>query len=172
MDVCPALVADGQAAVLGQPCQRALHDPAPRDVIPLVSMQFLRPFPPSAPWGANQRNRRQQWLKEHGVMAVGTAQEGGEGDALSVDHNMALRARFAFIRRIRSGFTAPFFAGTLAESSEARDQSIWSASPFHTSVLASSRPKDCFRYEERRRKRLRSERRGTHRNEAGGSQCA
>jgi hypothetical protein len=39
-------------------------------------------------------------------------------------------------------------------------------------VLASSRPKDCFRYEERRRKRLRSERRGTHRNEAGGSQCA
>jgi hypothetical protein len=76
MDVCPALVADGQAAVLGQPCQRTLHDsampsqpivaldplagnvapdattmqvlPAPRDVIPFVSMQFLRPFPPSA----------------------------------------------------------------------------------------------------------------------------
>jgi hypothetical protein len=50
-------------------------------------------------------------------------------DALPVDHNMALRARFASIRRIRPGFFAPPGAGTLAESSEARAQSILSASP-------------------------------------------
>ena len=52
-----------------------------------------------------------------------------ERDAFSVDHNMALRARFPFIRRIRSGLVAPFLAGMLVESKEALSQSIWSASP-------------------------------------------
>jgi hypothetical protein len=41
---------------------------------------------------------------------------------------MALRARFRAIRWIRSGLGAPFFAGTVEASIEARDQSSWCAS--------------------------------------------
>jgi hypothetical protein len=56
-----------------------------------------------------------------------------QGDASAIDHKMALRARFAAIRRIRPGLIAPLFAGTLAASRLARDQSIWSASPNQSS---------------------------------------
>jgi hypothetical protein len=53
----------------------------------------------------------------------------GQRDSLPVGQHMALRARFAAIRRIRAGPRPPFFAGMAAESMQARDQSIWSASP-------------------------------------------
>jgi hypothetical protein len=56
-----------------------------------------------------------------------------ERDALSLDHKMALRARFAAIRRIRPGRSAPLGAGTENESIQARLQSIWSASPSRSS---------------------------------------
>jgi hypothetical protein len=62
-------------------------------------------------------------------MDIGGRQGYGERDSVSVGHNVALRARFATIRWIRPGFSAPPGAGTLAESSDARDQSIRSACP-------------------------------------------
>jgi hypothetical protein len=68
-------------------------------------------------------------LKEPRVVRVRGRETDDQGDASAVDHKMALRARFAAIRRIRTGFLAPLFAGTLAASRLARDQSIWSASP-------------------------------------------
>ncbi len=52
---------------------------------------------------------------------------------MGVDHKMALRARFAAIRRIRPGLSAPFLAGMLALSRLALDQSILSASPSRSS---------------------------------------
>jgi hypothetical protein len=61
-------------------------------------------------------------------MDVSCAQRDRERDALGFDHKMALRARFASIRRIRAGFCAPPTAGTVNESTQARDQSSWSAS--------------------------------------------
>lgn len=54
-------------------------------------------------------------------------------NAKSFDHQMALRALFAAIRRILSGFIAPFCAGTADESRAARDQSMRSASPSRSS---------------------------------------
>jgi hypothetical protein len=60
---------------------------------------------------------------------VGGGEHCGERDAPSVRHNVALRARFATMRRIRPGFSTPLFAGTLAESSEALSHSIRLASP-------------------------------------------
>lgn len=161
MNVGSSLVANGQAAVLGQPRERPLNypamptepvvalDPFPSDpaldapppeelpaagdVIALIGMDFLRSLPPPSTRGADRWDGRDQPLEEHRVMPVCPTQEGGEGNPSSVDHNMALRARFAFIRWIRASFIAPFFAGTLAESSEARDQSILSASPRRSS---------------------------------------
>jgi hypothetical protein len=63
------------------------------------------------------------------IMHVGSRLGHGKGNSSSVDHKMALRARFAAIRWVRPGRFAPPGAGTLAESSEARDQSICSACP-------------------------------------------
>ena len=62
-------------------------------------------------------------------MSVGARQPESERGAAPVRHHMALRARFAAIRRVRSGSAPPFFAGMLALSRQARSQSIWSASP-------------------------------------------
>ena len=62
-------------------------------------------------------------------MGVGRSVPHREWNASFVDHNMAFGALFAAIRRIRPGLFAPPGAGTLAESSEARDQSMWSALP-------------------------------------------
>jgi hypothetical protein len=56
-------------------------------------------------------------------MDMGGRERHRQRDPVSVDHKMALRARCAAIRRIRSGRFAPPGAG------EARDQSILSASP-------------------------------------------
>ncbi len=50
------------------------------------------------------------------VVAVGAGQERGERGAAPVDHNVALRARAAAIRRVRAGLLAPLFAGTQALS--------------------------------------------------------
>ena len=63
------------------------------------------------------------------VMDVGSSTDYRKGNSRTVDHNMALRARFSFIRRIRPGSFSPFLARTVAESTEARDQSILPASP-------------------------------------------
>jgi hypothetical protein len=62
-------------------------------------------------------------------MDVGCRVGHRERDAFSVDHNVALRARFALICRILAGLLAPPGAGTLAESKEALCQSISSTLP-------------------------------------------
>src|SRR5215213_1129224 len=63
------------------------------------------------------------------VVDVCSREHYGERDAPSVRNNVALRARFSFIRRIRAGLRSPLFAGTLAESKEARSHSMRSAWP-------------------------------------------
>jgi hypothetical protein len=157
MDVRPALVADRQAAILAQPRQRALHDPtmAPqacaalhalaraahldatlaqgeptaRDVVGLVRMHLVRALAGPAPWPLDGPDAVDQHREDAAIGAVGRGEEDGEREALSVDHKMALAARFAAIRRIRPGFLAPLLAGAKALSTLARRQSILSAAP-------------------------------------------
>ena len=157
MDVRPALVADRQAAILAQPRQRALHDPAmspqpcaalhalardahldaalaqgeptARDVVRLVRMHLVRALAGAAPRPLEGRDAVDQRREDAAIGAVGRGEEDGEREALPVDHKMALAARFAAIRRIRPGLRAPLLAGAKALSTLARLQSILSASP-------------------------------------------
>ena len=79
-------------------------------------------------------------------MDVCGAEDYRERDASLVCHNMALRARFSLIRRIRAGSLSPLFADTLAESRETLSQSIRSASPRRsrsTRCSASHTPASC-----------------------------
>jgi hypothetical protein len=74
-------------------------------------------------------------LEEHRVVGIGGGEDRGERDPerdpFSVRNKVALRALLSLIRRIRCGFCAPLLllAGMLAESTEARSQSMRSASP-------------------------------------------
>lgn len=157
MDVRPALVADRQAAILAQPRQRALHDPAmppqpcaalhafardahldaaltqgeptAREVVGLVRMHLVRALAGPAPRPLDGLDAVDQRREDAAIGAVGRGEEDGEREALPVDHKMALAARFAAIRRIRPGFLAPLLAGAKALSTLARRQSILSASP-------------------------------------------
>jgi hypothetical protein len=94
-----------------------------------IGVELFRPAPRPASRAADGRDRFHDLFKEEAVVAVGSRELHGKRDAFSLDHKMALRARFAAMRRIRPGELAPLFAGMLALSSAARLQSIWSVSP-------------------------------------------
>lgn len=106
--------------------------PATLEVIPLVSMQFSWSFPSSSakqPRLLDRLDSIHHISESIAVMDVSSSADYRERYSLSVDHNMALRTGFSFIRRIRAGCIAPFLARTVAESTAARDQSILPASP-------------------------------------------
>ena len=161
MYVVPLLITDRKPAVLGHPRQRSLHHPpvpaqllgalyllpgyAPLDasfperpralfvVVGFVGVKLLGTLSRSASRAFDGLDGVQKLLEDHRVVDVGGAGDHRERDAPAIDHKMALRSRFPLIRRIRAGFSAPLMAGVLAESKEARDQSIWSASPNRSS---------------------------------------
>jgi hypothetical protein len=157
MNVIEPFIANSQAAEAVEPCPGSLHYPAiatqplarfnasardPRHdatlpqlpaqrarIVGFVGMQLRRALartPP--PVAANRLDGIHDFEHHPRIMHIGRTQECRERDALALDHKMALRARFAAIRRILPGFCAPFSAGTEKESTEARDQSSWSAS--------------------------------------------
>ena len=157
MDVIASLVANPESSEAAEPGQRALGNPtlapksllrldapsrdAPLDapssqrlatlgeVVSLVRVQLLGTLSRTTSGTLDRLDAIDQLLEQHRVVDVGRREPRRERDALALDHNMALRARFAAIRRIRAGFGAPPGAATLAESREARDQSILSAAP-------------------------------------------
>src|SRR5215207_5012236 len=161
MNVIAPLVADRKPAELGQPRQRPLnHPPVPPQllrtlyllsryasldatfserprtllvVVGFVGVKLLGTLPRSALRAFDGLDRVQKLLEEHRVVDICSTRHHRERDASAVDHNMALRSRLSLIRRIRAGFSAPFLAGTLDESKEARSHSIWSASPRRSS---------------------------------------
>ena len=156
MDVVAALVADHEALHLVQPRERPLDDPAvapealarvdlrPRDAaldpaplerplvatraVPLVGVELLRTLARATDLAADGRDGVDEALEERDFVDVGRGEERGERDPVGVRNKMALRARFAAIRRIRPGRCAPLFAGTMDASIAARVQSIRSAS--------------------------------------------
>src|SRR3712207_6805343 len=121
--------AAGDAPLDGAPSERL---PAARGVVALVGVQLIWALAWPA-WLARRAPDRldgvHHILEDLRVVDVCGAEHYGERDALPVGNKMALRARFAAIRRILSDLLAPLLAATPAESSEALDQSILSASP-------------------------------------------
>jgi hypothetical protein len=93
-------------------------------------MHLLGSFPRPAPTGTlDGLYGIDEFFEDHRVMDVRGREHYRERDAPSVRNKVALRALLSFIRRIRSGFCAPLLAGMETESSDARSQSICSASP-------------------------------------------
>jgi hypothetical protein len=156
MNIRAPLVADGQPTKVVEPGQGPLDHPpmaaqpfarvnaaagnpradaalatcpaASQVVIPFVRVQLVRTLAWTSSSPAQGRDGVQRDAEHQRIMHIGARDGYGEGDASALDHNMALRARFATVRWIRPGRFAPFFAATLALSRAARDQSILSAS--------------------------------------------
>jgi hypothetical protein len=95
-----------------------------------VGVHLLGTFPRSSPTRTlDGLHGVDELFESHRVMDVGSAKHHRQRDAPSVRNKVALGALLSFIRRILTGFWAPLLAGMEAESSEARSQSIWPASP-------------------------------------------
>jgi hypothetical protein len=158
MDVVSALVANRKSAVFRKPGQRALHNPpvspqllaalyalscypvlypAPSQgsfallvVVGFVGMQLLGTPPRPAPTRTlDGLYSVDEFFEDNRVVDVCGRERYREWDAPSIRNKVALRALLSFICGIRSGFCAPLLAGMEAESSDARSQSICSASP-------------------------------------------
>ena len=135
----PTIAAQTLAAVSPSPSYTRLYASSAKlltqglRVIRLVCVQFVGP--PSRPASHMLYRLNCIYATHHHprVMHVGPAYDYRERDALGFDHNVALRARFAAIRRIRAGSGPPFGAGTVNESTDARLQSSLSASESRSS---------------------------------------
>src|SRR5918996_4646 len=167
MDVLTPLIANREPAVLRKPGQCALHYPpvpsqllaalyalscytalyaAPSQgslallvIVGLVGVKLLRALPWSATGTLDRFYSVDELFENHRVVDICRAEHHTERDAPSVRNNMALRARFSFIRRILADFVAPLFAGMEAESKQALSHSIWSASPRRSKSTRCSR---------------------------------
>jgi hypothetical protein len=118
--VGPALVPDAQPPEAVEPGDRPLYYPAAAPRAPAArgcrqpcrraaSRALMRATPPSLHW------RDGIYGREHhaGVADISCREHHCERDAFGVNDKMVLRDRFAAIRRIRHGFTAPFRMGML-----------------------------------------------------------
>lgn len=180
MDVLTTLIADGETAEAIEPRQCALHHPpiasqaladvhttagdsghngaptafapAATMVISLVGVQLVRSAPGTSTPMTDRRNGIKGGGEHEAVMPIGSAQADPERCACPVDHTMALRARFAAIRRVRAGGSAPFLATMAQESSAARLQSSLSASARRSSRVRCRRAHTPAACQSRRRR--------------------
>jgi hypothetical protein len=110
----PPVCAQFLAGLDAPPCYPRRYAPLPqslaasREVVIFVGVQLHGAFARSPPRRlADGRDGVDRLLQNAGVVDVGRRVDHRERDAFSVDHNVALRARFALIRRIRAGLLAP-----------------------------------------------------------------
>jgi hypothetical protein len=135
MDIGSPFMANLQPAMAIEPGQCPIHqpsmmaqalagvDPAPRNagsdapltqglltprrVVPFVGVQLVRSLTGSPTRAFDRLDDIDRGLPHFGVMDISSRLGYGERDSVSVNHNGALRARFAAIRRIRPGISTP-----------------------------------------------------------------
>lgn len=94
------------------------------EVVALIGMELGWPFAGPSALLAHGMDGIGDIGQRHAVVAVGSGQDDSERDAGAVDHDVALGARLAAIRRVRTCRVAPLLAETDEASTVARDQSI------------------------------------------------
>ena len=155
VDVVTSFVADAKTAILVQPRKTPFNNPAinPKTTAIIgASLSQHRPYALLAnllavwfavvssiakhrsrtpKWPAylarNSRNLIDQRQQLCDIMTVGASQSHRQRDTIGVGEHMMFRALFAAIRRVWACFGPPKTARTEAESTTAREKSIWSA---------------------------------------------
>jgi hypothetical protein len=156
MDVEAAFVADGKPPELVEPGKAALDDPSmaakslacldasPSDagfdltadasasattvIVGLVGVQLVRSASWSASLACHRRDGVDQLLERHAVVDVGSSQYEGERNAAAIGDQVPLGAWSASIGGVRACRRTPLFAAMDELSTQARLQSIPSAS--------------------------------------------
>ncbi len=133
MDVLTPLIADTEAAVVVQPSERSLNDPAEDTqsapvwrsplrnvwadatraellamwfrVVPAVGVDFVRSMSWTAPLAAYPRNRVHQWHQLRHIRRVRAGQDRRKRNSIGICDQMVFAARFPPIRWIRPGFS-------------------------------------------------------------------
>lgn len=126
--------------------------PAARIVIPLVSMELDGALAGAATPLPDRPNGIDHLREQPAVVLIRAGDPGGQRRAASIRDHVVFGAGFAPIGGVRTGFGAPFLAGTLALSTHARLQSIWSARPSSSSSVWCSRSQTPARCQSRRRR--------------------
>jgi len=157
VDIVPPLIAHPQSALLAEPRQAALYNPAmppqpllrfdagPRDArsdtaatqlptvlargVRLVGMQLAGPVTGTTARLLHIGHGVQQGEQFVRVVDVGPRQALSQRLAPGVDENMMLTARLRSVRRVLAREGPPFVARTVAESTEARLKSTWPRCP-------------------------------------------
>lgn len=155
MDVVTAVVSRAEASKLMRLSQRSLHGPAPyAQPAAVVCVSFRQhrvdaaatKFAPMrlgivatialkdlwaltrSPWlaadGGNRIDQRQQLCH---VVRVRAGQDRCQRDSLGIRNHVMLATAFSTIGRVGAGFLPPVSALSIALSTSARDQLIWSA---------------------------------------------
>ena len=155
VDVIASFIADAKTTILVQPRKSTLNDPAvyPKTTsvlcasssqkgldglsakLPAVRLAIVSSIPQytsrASKWPAYLACYRRDGIDQRqqlcDVVTIRSAQSHGQRDAVGVGHHMVFRAFFAAIRGIRACFRPPKMARTEAESTTAREKSIWSA---------------------------------------------
>ena len=174
MNIGPALIAHPQPAILAQPGQRALHHPAMAaqaltgldafagdadadvaarerlatagDVVGLVGVSFVGPFAAMPSRLFDRGHGIEQRFEDDRLVAIGPGQQFGQRQPTAIGQNVPFGARFGAIGRIGTNEVAPLLAGMLAQSRQARLQSMRPASPRRSSSVrcsASQTPACC-----------------------------
>jgi len=103
------------------------------NVVSLVSMKFCRSLSGSTSGATNRTDSVDQLLKDGCIVGIGSSETERERRPSPINHKVAFRTRFSAIYGVWTRGKLPFFptpmAGIDCESTEARDQSIWSARP-------------------------------------------
>src|SRR5438132_11216203 len=145
----PPVAAQPLAALYSFACDAALDASLTKSrsasgyVIRLISVPLVGALAGAAPltmWALDWLDAVYHLFKHHRVVSVTTCQFHRQRDTPSLDHNMALRARFALICGVRPnsrGLWVPLFtplARMVSLSRLALDQSIMSAAPKRSST--------------------------------------
>jgi hypothetical protein len=156
MHVEPSFIADSEPPELVEPCEAALDHPsmatelltgvdaAPCDawldaatqagapaasvIVGFVGMQLVGSASRSAALARDGRHSIEQVLERYAVVNVGPGQQKGERDAAPIRDQMAFGARPASVGRVRTCRGTPFLAAMDELSTQARLQSMRSAS--------------------------------------------
>jgi hypothetical protein len=127
-----------------------------REVVAFFRVQLLRTFAgPASARRLDRRNRIQGPLEDFAVVDVRRSKDNGKWEAERVGQQVVLGARLAAIGRIRPDLLTPFLAGTVAESTHARDQSMAPHRPSRSSrFLKSSMNTPAFCQSRKRRQHV------------------
>ncbi|ARU21109.1 hypothetical protein RSSE_p1745 (plasmid) [Ralstonia solanacearum] len=148
----PVVLLDATASDPGSHAPLAQMPAASREVVSLIRMKLVGAASRAAIESGHARDGVNEHLEHHRVVTIGTGDHQRQRHAAPIYDEMALATELAAIRWIRPRLLAPRGLATVAPSTLARLQSIWSCSRRRLSRAKCSRSQTPLACHSRRRR--------------------